>query len=214
MQIANTLGVSSTFPSALCTTVEAMASDKRKARPIMDLSASFLGRDRLTSWLKLNRIILDDDTSDDILQDSLSAIMRSFGSIRDFFLFIAKSVRYDRGTSEFIHRAISKQSIIHKNKDNEAAEQDNERQKQVKPLNAMQSISNESVTHISNYLAKTDIQSFKLTSRRNAIISLEQMGKYSVSIVNANTLFEREPCLNFIDFKLLMIRNRYPSTKT
>ena len=78
-------------------------------------------------------------------------------------------------------------------------------------------ISNQSITNITNYLAKNEVSSFKAASRRMAIICLEQMEKFEIMTMNMNELVDikyRKHYTNYMNIENELVLNRYNCNRT
>ncbi len=139
---------------------------------------------QLTSWLKLNRLISQKRTTDQVLKDALRDIIPSLsaGCMKDIFFFISNHAKHENDKLKLIHQSISKRIIKYEDQ-NDATNTENKTENHG---NIFDVISNESISNICSYLEKTDINILKLTDRRNGIICLEEMNKFMVAVITRN----------------------------
>eukprot|EP01084_Bolivina_argentea_P218079 370150_1 len=135
-----------------------------------------LNTDYLIPWLKINGLLNDNKTTNDILNECLCDIFKLFGGTKQTLLLIAKQARYDPD----INKLKSMNEIISKQRRKQQKTTSNTNNKDI------QLLPDECIGHICSYLDKPNVTSFKTTCRRIGVVCLQEMRKKRVAIININ----------------------------
>eukprot|EP00483_Globobulimina_turgida_P011107 UN11128 len=157
-------------------------------------------RDHLRKWLQTNRLL--DDVHDNILKQCLTDIIEIFDgnhNIKWLLKLITKNANFKQIQSMNEIVAKRKRKFDRENMNKHPSETDiYENPDPSNTINTINTINtsissfslipNECIAHICGYLTKFNIKSFKLTSRQNAIVCLQEMDKIFIGVYNTNYL--------------------------
>eukprot|EP01084_Bolivina_argentea_P180212 311335_1 len=155
----------------------------------------------LKSWLKVNQIM--QRLNDEIVTDSIDSVLTLFGTNTNLLTFLTTYSSNDQLNAiyQILHENLQKFKAKQKSKQHNLAKPKNNISDESKQsnINCFNSISSESITNICRFLSRAEISEFKLTERRIAIISLEEMTTISVGICDTTQLLnsKHKKTLNF-----------------
>eukprot|EP01084_Bolivina_argentea_P097466 175202_1 len=180
-------------------------------------------RDHIRAWIQTNRLM--NNINDNILKQCLPSILELFNTnnnIKWLLQLLTKNANLEQIQS--MNKIISQQKrkFDEENKNNLHHDQstDIEMKDNINTSNNNNTISllpNECISHICGYLDKNNIKSFKLTSRQNSIVCLQEMDKISIGVYNTNCLITNNN-KNPLDLSLSKITynlkySRHPKNK-
>eukprot|EP01084_Bolivina_argentea_P266319 451691_1 len=153
---------------------------------------------RVCEWVKTNRLI--NEANNIVLDASLNQIIHALGGAKSMLLELTKSLKIEQ--IKEINNIISNQQrkfnsetnneSTHSNDDDDINSMDETNSKSF----SISDVPNACLSHICGYLNKQTIKSFKLTSRQNCIVCLEEMQKISIGILNMNNPFNNTKAID------------------
>ena len=147
---------------------------------------------RLPIWLQTKHSL--SNVSEQIKNDSIQEIAEvAFGGISNMYDFIVRHAKAPQ--LQHVQQIIQKNKLKHdelermKKSQNEAAvdisvDDDEDMPK----ISSFSELPSDTITYISGFLNKKDIQSLKQTCYKNGIVCLQEMRKYNIGILNTNDI--------------------------